>query len=94
MEDHSHFGIALFFKHPLASIRDLTYLGYFPHWLSTSILSGLGPCPPGEICSEFNVLWLVIDIVFWYIVSAFIISILKKRSAFGEKEIFDGPSTK
>ncbi len=36
-----------------------------------------GPCPPGEICSEFNGLYLMLDIIIWYVVSAFIIRIFK-----------------
>ena len=55
----------------------------FPTGFPLQFYLAWGPCQPREICSEFNWLWLVIDIVFWYIVSTFIISILKKRSAFG-----------
>ena len=40
-----------------------------------------GPCPPGESCSEFNGLWLALDIVIWYLVSAFILSMIKKMEA-------------
>ena len=38
-----------------------------------------GPCPPGESCYEFNGLWLFLDIVIWYVVSAFIIYYASKR---------------
>ena len=45
-----------------------------------------GPCPPGESCSEFSWLWLVVDIAVWYVVSAFIISIVTKKKSVIEKE--------
>lgn len=45
-----------------------------------------GPCPLGESCSEFNGLWLIIDILIWYLVSAFIIHSFKKKSVLAEKE--------
>jgi hypothetical protein len=37
-----------------------------------------GPCQAGQNCSEFNALNLVLDIGFWYIVSAFIVNRLAK----------------
>ena len=40
-----------------------------------------GLCPSGEICSEFNWLRLVIDIIFWYVVSIFIISRLEQKAS-------------
>lgn len=30
-----------------------------------------GPCPPGQNCSEFNGLFLILDVMLWYVVSAF-----------------------
>jgi hypothetical protein len=33
-----------------------------------------GPCPPGETCSESNALFLFLDLLIWYIVSALLIS--------------------
>jgi hypothetical protein len=38
-----------------------------------------GPCPPGEICSESNIFYLMLDILFWYIVSGFLIMIFGKK---------------
>ena len=52
----------------------------FPWGFPLPFYLAWGPCPPGEVCSEFNWLWLVVDIFVWYIVSAFIISLVKKRS--------------
>jgi hypothetical protein len=42
-----------------------------------------GPCPPGEICSEFNGLWLGVDLVIWYLVSALIIRPASTRKVTG-----------
>ena len=46
----------------------------FPHGFPFQYYLGWGPCPPGEVCSEFNVLYLILDWVIWYLVSAFIVS--------------------
>jgi hypothetical protein len=55
-------------------IMDVSYSGiplhYFTAW---------GPCQAGENCSEFNGLNLVLDLIFWYIVSAFFISRFQKK---------------
>ena len=55
----------------------------FPVGFPLQFYFAWGPCPLGEMCSEFNWLWLIIDIVFWYVVSVFIISKLEKRTAIG-----------
>ena len=52
----------------------------FPLGFPLQFYRAWGPCPPGEICSEFNWLWLAIDIAIWYIFSAFIISAVKNRN--------------
>ena len=46
----------------------------FPHGFPFQYYLVWGPCPPGEVCSEFNVLYLILDWVIWYLVSAFIVS--------------------
>lgn len=38
-----------------------------------------GPCPPGENCSEFNGLFLLFDLLAWYVVGAWVLSRLKKQ---------------
>lgn len=45
----------------------------FPHGFPFQFYMGWGPCPPGEICSEFNSLYLIFDLLIWYIVSAWIV---------------------
>ena len=37
-----------------------------------------GPCPPGQICSEFNGPFLMFDLIFWYLLSAFLIDRFRK----------------
>jgi len=46
----------------------------FPRGFPFQYYLGWGPCPPGEVCSEFNSLYLILDWVIWYLVSAFIVS--------------------
>ena len=48
-----------------ATIMDLDLWG-FP----LAFFTAWGPCPPDEMCSESNALYLVLDIVFWYLISA------------------------
>jgi hypothetical protein len=55
----------------------------FPMGFPLPFYVAWGPCPPGESCSEFNELWLALDIVIWYFVSAFILSIAMKRAKAG-----------
>lgn len=39
-----------------------------------------GPCPPGEVCFESNILYLILDIVIWYGVGAFVVDRIQKRA--------------
>ena len=38
-----------------------------------------GPCQAGQNCSEFNGLYLTLDIVFWYIADAFLVFRFQKK---------------
>ena len=51
----------------------------FPHGFPLQFYLGWGPCQPGEICSEFNWLYLVLDLMIWYAVSAFIVDRIQKK---------------
>ena len=51
----------------------------FPHGFPFQFYLGWGPCRPGEICSEFNGLYLVLDLMIWYAVSAFIVDRIQKK---------------
>jgi hypothetical protein len=46
----------------------------FPWGFPLQFYTAWGPCPPGEICSETNPFFLLLDIAFWYIVSGFLVS--------------------
>jgi hypothetical protein len=59
----------------------------FPWGFPVQFYLAWGPCPPGESCSEFNGLWLFLDILIWYVVSTFIIHTFKKKSVPVEKEM-------
>ena len=51
----------------------------FPHGFPFQFYLAWGPCPPGEICFEFNWLYLVFDMGIWYFVSAFLVQWIKNR---------------
>ena len=51
----------------------------FPQGFPFQFYMAWGPCPPGQVCSEFNGLFLLLDILIWYAVSAFIVGHLQKR---------------
>jgi len=50
----------------------------FPHGFPFQFYLGWGPCQRGEICYEFNGLFLIFDILIWYFVSAFITDRISK----------------
>jgi len=51
----------------------------FPLGFPFQFYMGWGPCPPGENCSEFNWFYLVLDLIMWYIVSAFTVDRIRKK---------------
>jgi hypothetical protein len=58
----------------ISLISDTFPLGFpFQFYLSR------GPCQPGQNRSESNWLFLVFDMIIWYIVSAFAVDRIKKR---------------
>jgi uncharacterized membrane protein (DUF106 family) len=59
-------------------IVTLTISDTFPVGFPLQFYLSWGPCPPGTNCSEFNALWLVVDLIFWYLVSAFLLCRFQK----------------
>jgi len=51
----------------------------FPLGFPLQFFLAWGPCQAGENCSEFNGLYLILDILFWYLVSTLAINIIQKR---------------
>lgn len=51
----------------------------FPVGFPLQFFLAWGPCQAGENCSEFNSLWLLLDVCFWYFISAFLVSRFKKN---------------
>jgi hypothetical protein len=49
----------------------------FPWGFPLQFYMAWGPCPPGEICSESSVFFLILDLVFWYLISGLLISRIK-----------------
>jgi hypothetical protein len=66
----------------------------FPLGFPLQFYLAWGPCPPGESCSEFNRLWLILDFVIWYVVSAFIMRMIKKEATLVERRQQNESSTK
>ena len=46
----------------------------FPWGFPLQFYLGWGPCPPGELCQESNLFSLIFDLLFWYLVSGFLLS--------------------
>jgi hypothetical protein len=51
----------------------------FPWGFPLQFYLGWGPCRPGETCSESNLVYLIIDILFWYIVSGLLVSVVTRK---------------
>ena len=52
----------------------------FPLGFPLQFFLAWGPCQAGQKCSEFNELYLTLDIVFWYIVGAIPALRLQKKN--------------
>jgi len=52
----------------------------FPLGFPLQFFLSWGPCQAGEKCSEFNGLWLVLDILIWYVISAFVVKKTVRRN--------------
>ncbi len=52
----------------------------FPMGFPFQFYLAWGPCQAGEICSEFNGVFLVLDLLFWYVVSAFAIDRMGRKN--------------
>ena len=50
----------------------------FPHGFPFQFYLAWGPCPPEQSCSEFNWLYLLLDLIIWYIVGAFFVDQIRK----------------
>jgi hypothetical protein len=46
----------------------------FPWGFPWQFYLAWGPCPPGEACSESKPLFLILNILFWYILSGFLVA--------------------
>jgi hypothetical protein len=51
----------------------------FPWGFPLQFYLAWGPCPPGKICSESNIFYLIVDILFWYIVSGLLILLFHRK---------------
>ena len=51
----------------------------FPIGFPLQFYLAWGPCRAGEDCSEFNGVFLILDMIFWYVISAFVVDRIRKR---------------
>jgi hypothetical protein len=58
----------------------LTISDTFPWGFPFQFYTAWGPCPPGETCFEFNNMYLLLDVILWYVVSAFLVDRLQKQA--------------
>lgn len=52
----------------------------FPAGFPLQFFVAWGPCQPEENCAAFNGFWLVLDILFWYAISAGIVGWGQRRA--------------
>ena len=51
----------------------------FPLGFPLQFYLSWGPCPPGQNCSETNLLFLLLDVIIWYAISALAVFRFRKR---------------
>jgi hypothetical protein len=51
----------------------------FPLGFPFEYYQAWGPCPPGQVCSEFNVIFLLLDVLIWYVFSAFVVARFRRK---------------
>ncbi|MBL8045952.1 MAG: hypothetical protein JNL09_05390 [Anaerolineales bacterium] len=52
----------------------------FPLGFPLQFFLAWGPCLPNRNCSEFNGWWLIVDVLFWYAISAGLVEWVKRRA--------------
>lgn len=57
----------------------------FPWGFPLQFYLAWGPCPPGELCRASNLLFGLLDVVFWYLVSAFLVLIFSRKLEYRRK---------
>ncbi len=53
----------------------------FPMGFPFQFYMAWGPCQAGEDCSEFNSIYLVLDLLIWYVSSALLVDRLRRSRA-------------
>jgi hypothetical protein len=67
-------GILFFVSSAVWQVYVLSHISdTFPAGFPFEFFVAWGPCPPGQNCSEFNGLFLIFDLIIWYLVSALIV---------------------
>ena len=52
----------------------------FPMGFPLQFYLSWGPCQAGQNCSESNWLFLIVDILIWYLISAFIVDRIRRKA--------------
>ena len=50
----------------------------FPLGFPAQFFISWGPCLPGQNCSEFNIVFLLLDVIIWYAISALAVFRIRK----------------
>ena len=75
-------GILFFVSSAVWQLYVLSHISdTFPAGFPLEFFVAWGPCPPGNVCSEFNILFLIVDLLFWYVVSALLLDRLLQRKS-------------
>ena len=51
----------------------------FPMGFPLQFYLAWGPCPAEQNCSESNGVFLIIDLLFWYVVSGFVVDRVRRK---------------
>jgi hypothetical protein len=74
-------GILFFVSSALWQLYILTHISdTFPAGFPFNFYVAWGPCPPGQNCSAFNIVFLALDLVIWYLISALIVARFQERA--------------
>ena len=46
-----------------------------------------GPCPPGDTCRESNSFFFILDVLFWYLVSAFLLYTVDRKELISKRSV-------
>ena len=63
----------------LWSLKNMFIMDASFYGLPLTFYTVWGPCPPGEVCSEFGSLNFGLDLALWYLVGAFLVDRFSRK---------------